>query len=424
MTEEIYISRCRVPLYRHQAEAIKTLSNGQVLVGGVGSGKSRTSLAFYIYHELELGEFKVVSNDRDVLVNFEYDLSDYQGEKKKLVIITTATKRDKLEWEEEALPFGLTYNDASPVDIVVDSWNNIGKYANEEGSFFIFDEQRLVTTGTWSKFFLTIVKSNSWILLSATPGDSYSDYLTLFLAHGFYKNKTEFNREHCVFSRFSKFPKIERYVGVAKLEKYRRSLLVMMPDQRTTEQIHKNIQCDYDKEAYSVIFKDRWDPYDQVPIEDAGKMCLLLRRLVNTNDSRFEALWQIFCLKKKIIVFYNFNVELEMLRDLFNSKGIPFSEWNGHRHESIPDSDEWVYLVQYTAGCEGWNCTLTDTIVFFSQNYSYKVMVQAAGRIDRINTPFTELYYYHLISSSNIDKAIMLALKKKKNFNERSFVKF
>jgi superfamily II DNA or RNA helicase len=198
----------------------------------------------------------------------------------------------------------------------------------------------------------------------------------------------------------------------------------MMPDQRTTEQIHKNVQCDYDKDVYSTIFKDRWDPYDQEPIEDAGKMCLLLRRLVNTDRSRFEALWRIFCLKKKIIVFYNFNAELDMLRELFNNKGIPFSEWNGHRHEAVPDSDEWAYLVQYTAGCEGWNCTLTDTIVFFSQNYSYKVMVQAAGRIDRINTPFTELYYYHLISSSNIDKAIMLALKKKKNFNERSFVKF
>lgn len=427
MDGNITLTKFKVPLYKHQFDALDKMSNGKVLCGGVGSGKSRTSLAYYILKDLGIGK---KNSDSSIGFSIEFDFKELDGygdsgfKKRKLVIITTARKRDTLDWEEEAMPFGLSYNDASPVEILVDSWNNVSKYVGIKDSFFIFDEQRLVTMGTWAKAFLKIVKSNRWILLSATPGDSYNDYLTLFLAHGFYKNKTEFNREHIVFSRFSKYPKIERYVGTARLERYRKELLVPMPARRVTEQIHKNIRCEFDKDMYKTIYKDRWDPYEQCPIEDAGKMCLLLRKLVNTDPSRFENLWRIFLIHHKIIVFYNFNIELEMLRDFLNEKSVAFSEWNGHCHESIPDTDEWVYLVQYSAGNEGWNCILTNAMVFFSQNYSYKVMVQAAGRIDRINTPYTDLFYYHLVSTATIDKAILCALKKKRNFNESSFAKF
>ena len=61
--------------------------------------------------------------------------------------------------------------------------------------------------------------------------------------------------------------------------------------------------------------------------------------------------------------------------------------------------------------------------MFFSQNYSFKVMEQAAGRIDRLNTPYTNLYYYHLKTRSGIDLAISRALAEKKQFNETRYLR-
>lgn len=123
----------------------------------------------------------------------------------------------------------------------------------------------------------------------------------------------------------------------------------------------------------------------------------------------------------KVIVFYNFDYERYLIRHYVKQWKVRIAEWSGHKHEQIPKTEKWVYLVQYTAGAEGWNCTDTNAIIFFSQNYSYKIMTQAAGRIDRINTGFHDLYYYHLESSAPIDKAIKRALRSKKTFNEKSF---
>ena len=402
-----------VPLFEHQYNVLDKMHNGCILVGGVGSGKSRTSLAYYALKEI--GNCK--KNDLQKTIN--YNLKDITSD---LYIITTARKRDTLDWESECMPFGFTYNDDSNIHVHVDSWNNVHKYVDVKGAFFIFDEQRVVGYGTWTKSFLKISKNNRWILLSATPGDSWSDYIPVFVANGFYKNKTDFVNRHAVYSRFSRYPKIEKYIETNRLYRLRRELLVEMPFKRETEQIHLTKYCDYDTETYKTIFKDRWNPYDSCPIEDAGQCCLLLRKLVNLDKDRIRKVKVCLSEHEKVIIFYNFNAELDLLREMLDEEHIPYSEWNGHKHEPIIKGDRWVYLVQYNAGAEGWNCTDTDTIVFYSQNYSYKVMIQAAGRIDRMNTSFSRLYYYHFMSKSPIDRAIEYALRRKKNFNENKFV--
>lgn len=390
-----------IELRDYQQEAVNKMRNGCILNGGVGSGKSRTSLAYYF---TQMGG-KLYPYSR-------------MTNPKKLYIITTARKRDTLEWEQELIPFLLSKEEDG---VVIDSWNNIKKYTNVEGAFFIFDEQRVVGSGAWVKAFLKICKANEWILLSATPGDTWSDYIPVFIANGFYKNKTEFVREHVIYSRFTKYPKIDRYINTRRLVRLRDGILVDMDFHRDTIPHHEDIYCNYDAMLYKEIGKNRWNPYKDEPIVNASELCYTWRKLVNSDESRQMALLEIFEKHPKMIVFYNFDYELDILKGMYYGDDVEIAEWNGHKHQAIPDTEKWVYLVQYTAGCEGWNCISTDTIVFYSQNYSYKTLEQARGRIDRMNTPFINLYYYHLKSRSGIDLAISRALKNKKQFNERKF---
>lgn len=401
-----------VSLRPYQLDAVHRMKKGCILCGGVGSGKSITSIAYYYLQNG--GSEKSITGGPMVKMK----------KPKDLYIITTARKRDTLEWENELAPFRMsTHEEANMYSnkIVVDSWNNITKYEKITDAFFIFDEQRVVGYGKWSKTFIKIAKSNEWILLSATPGDTWSDYIPVFIANGFYKNKTQFADEHIVYDYRVKFPKIDRYLNTGRLIRLRNNILIDMDFERPTVQHHEDVFTDYDRIIYKTIIKDRWNPYEEKPIENANELCLLLRKIVNTDESRQVKLLEIVEEHPKVIIFYNFDYELDILRGLYYGEGVELAEWNGHLHQPIPDSEKWVYLVQYTAGCEGWNCIQTDTIIFYSQNYSYKVMTQAAGRIDRMNTRFVDLYYYHFKTHSNIDLAISRALKNKKNFNEMKF---
>lgn len=402
-------------LRQYQIDAVRKLQCGSILCGGVGSGKSRTALAYYY-----------ICNG-GVLKKEPYQ---YMKNPKDLYIITTARKRDTLEWENELGPFLLSVHDDINYysnKVVIDSWNNLHKYSDVKNSFFIFDEQRVVGKGQWVKSFLKIVRGNNeWILLSATPGDTWSDYIPVFLANGFYKTRSEFEREHVVKSYYGGYPKIEKYLNTGRLIRLRNKILVDMDFNRTTISHHDNIYVSYNKTSYKDICRKRWNPFLDAPIVNASEFCYALRRIVNSDATRQIAILEIMEKHPRVIIFYNFDYELEILKTLFNNfpSKIEVAEWNGHKHQPLPEGKCWAYLVQYTAGAEGWNCITTDTIIFYSQNYSYKIMTQASGRIDRLNTPYTDLYYYHLKSKSGIDLAIERALKQKKKFNEKKFASF
>lgn len=425
--------------------------NGCILWGGVGSGKTRVACSYYME----------VEADADVFV------------------ITTARKRDSLDWEGEFAKFGVGkhLNATLGGKLTVDSWNNISKYTSTRGGFFIFDEQRLVGSGEWTRAFIEIAKHNRWILLTATPGDTWLDYIPVFLAHGYYKNRTQFKLEHVVYSYHSKFPKVERYQGVGKLVRLRNKLLVPMPYARHTTRNVEIVEVDYDKERFERVLKKRWHVFEERPLKDVGELFLVMRKVVNTSASRGQAVREALLNHPRLIVFYNFDYELEMLRELGESlknsseetshssslknlekgswqkeemslsgetgsstktdvngnaaktsrpeklAGFEVAEWNGHKHEEVPKSEKWLYLVQYVAGAEAWNCTETDTMLFYSLTYSYKNFEQAMGRTDRLNTPYTFLNYKILKSSAVIDNAIWKSLSNKENFNESSLLK-
>lgn len=395
-------------LYPHQVEALKKMHNGCILCGKVGSGKSRTALAYVYICELG-GSLKI--NGVGVYERPELP--------KDIYIITTAKKRDTLEWEEEVAYFCLPED----IKVTIDSWNNIKKYQKVTGAVFIFDEQRVVGSGAWVKAFLKITRANRWVLLSGTPGDKWEDYIPVFLANGFYKSRSQFKAEHVVFKAYLKFPVVDHYVGTKRLKFYANQVLVPMDFEHQIVKHHIDILCDYDKVKYKRVMKDRWDVYDDCPIEEVSKLCYLLRRVSNDDKSRYLNLKDICKKHNKLIVFYNFTYELNGLRGFFSKEGYDIGEWNGEKHTSVPTTNKWVYLCQYTAACEGWNCITTNAMVFFSQNYSYKITEQAAGRIDRMNTSFKELYYYYFKCKSPIDLAVTRALTQKRTFNEKIFMK-
>lgn len=399
-------------LYDYQLEAVKNMRNGCILNGGVGSGKSRTGLYYYFSEQggSYIPEFIPAKNPRD------------------LYIITTAMKRDSKEWIGELANFSMSPNPECNYynnKIVIDSWNNIKKYADVVGAFFIFDEDRITGKGAWVKTFLNIARKNKWIVLSATPGDNWEQYIPIFVANGFYKNRSEFCREHIVYSRYcTKFPKIEKFIGTGTLIRHRNEILVDMDFNRPTEHHHIDVHCEYDIPKYKNLMKTRWDPYKDEPITQASSLCYALRRIVNEDESRQTALLDIVADNERTIVFYSYDYELDILRNLGymnDGDAVEVAEWNGHKHQPIPNKKKWVYLVQYTSGCEGWNCIATNTMVFYSQQYSYKVLNQACGRIDRLNTKYVDLYYYHLKSTAPIDLAINKAISEKKTFNENKY---
>lgn len=384
-----------VTLRPHQQEALSKLSNGSILCGGVGSGKSMVAVAHYAQCQ----------TPRDIYV------------------ITTAKKRDSLDWSREFARWAIgTTKDSTVAGVLtVDSWNNIGKYARVTGAFFIFDEQRLVGSGGWVKNFLKITQSNNWMLLSATPGDTWLDYIPVFIANGFYKNRTEFKLQHVIYKPFQKFPVIDRYINTGKLERLRRQILVDMPYERHTTRHTIQIPVEHNKDQIKMVIKTRWNPFADQPLRGASEFYSIMRKVVNTDPSRLEALKEVLEKHPRVIVFYNFDYELEILREL---EGVRIAEWNGHKHEEIPDTERWVYLVQYTAGAEGWECVSTNAVFFYSQTYSYKVMEQAYGRIDRLNTRYRDLYYYLPMSTAAIDLAIRRSIRAKKNFNEHDLSDF
>lgn len=430
-----------VELHKHQADAVEVLDNGKILWGGVGTGKSLTAVAYYMKREAP----------------------------RNVYAITTAKKRDSLDWENDFAKYGVGKVEGATVAgvLTVDSWNNIGNYEDVEGAFFIFDEQRLVGSGSWTKAFLKIAQSNRWILLSATPGDTWLDYVPVFLANGFYRNRTEFIREHVVYNTYAKFPKVERYRQVNKLVRLRNELLVEMPYVYLTTRHTQVVDVDYDRDKYKEVMKKRWNVYEDKPIRDVAELFRVLRKIVNSDTSRLEAVKRLLHVHPRLVVFYNFDYELEALRTLAERYGeavwspensnqqlvnvgtgkssgqttvcaaepgstsktpqiresFAVAEWNGHKHQSIPDTDRWVYLVQYAAGSEGWNCTSTNAMVFYSLTYSYKMWHQAHGRIDRLDTPHKDLYYYVLRSEAVIDRLVANTLDNKKSFNEKRFVK-
>lgn len=416
----------------HQENAVAKMHNGCILCADMGTGKTHTAVGYYLANEAP----------------------------KDVYVITTAKMRDKFDWQNTFIEVGIGTNRETTMGslLTVDSWNNIDKYKEVKDAFFIFDEQRLVGSGAWVKAFYKIAEANRWIMLSATPGDNWLDYVPVFRANGFIKNLTAFKADHVVYAPYVRYAKVLGYRQVGKLVKWRNQILVHMPYERHTERISIEIPCDYDHELMEKVVKKRWHVYEDRPLRDSSELFSVMRKVVNSDATRLQAIRNLWSKHPRLIVYYNFDYELDTLRTLAvtgwstasqnpnpsseeptepwdyllspegmaqnqGSTRFQVAEWNGHKHEEIPKTERWVYLVQYVAGAEAWGCTETDAMAFYSLTYSYKNWYQAHGRIDRLTTRFDRLYYYSLVSEALIDRSVRRALSTGKSFNEGNFGK-
>lgn len=382
-----------ITLKPEQEATMLKLQSGNILVAGVGSGKTY------------MGIFWAARQRAN-----------------KIIVITTAAKRDKIapghkkpDWQESLDNCGIR-------DYIVDSWNNIKKYDHCSQSVFLFDEAKQTGYGAWGKSFIKIAKNNKWIVMSATPADNFIHYMPTFVAHGFYRNKTDFYDQHVEFDKYAKYPKIKTIHGTARLEKLRKSITVVMEMPRHTKRHYRELVCDFDYELLKAIQTTHWNGYTEAPIETPSEMTQLLRRVVAIDPDRMKQARQVMKAVPRLIIFYNYNYELEILEHICEDIDKEYTSWNGKHHDLIPTSKQWIYLVQYNAS-EGWECITTDSMMFYSPNYSWRAFEQCCGRIDRMNTKYTDLYYYSLISKSKIDKDVIKANKEKRNFNENGWGK-
>lgn len=390
-----------IELREHQKDALREMHNGCVLYGGTGSGKGYTALHYYIQNESP----------------------------KKLVVITTARKRNDRDWEREAESLKIFTDErfsSKHGEIEVESWNNIGKYADLKDCFFIFDEQRAVGRGKWAKTFIKIAKKNNWVLLSATPGDTWMDYVPLFVANGMFKDRTDFQRKHVIFRPYLKYPVVDRYINETKLEMLRNYILVEMPYDRLTTRHQNWIEVGHNQEFMDLVWNNRWNPLEDEPIRDPAELFRTMRKVSNIHTSRSAEVLKALKKHNRLIVWYNFDYELELLRRLPASTTlgtlVPILEYNGHKKDPLPPEGPMIYLVQYVAGAEAWNCTTVNAMVFYSLTYSWRNFHQAQGRIDRMDNTYMDLYYYMLVSKTKIDSKIQEALERKEDFNEREFI--
>ena len=378
-----------IKLLKYQEEAIQKLHSGSVLYGATGSGKSLTGLAYYMRCWSHLD----------------------------LYIITTSKKRNAGEWEEEIAKLGC------PPPKAIDSWNRLKNYRMVSDAFFLFDEHKVGGHGKWAQSMITIAKKNKWILLTATPGDVWDDYASIFIANEFVKNKTTWNEDFCIFDRISKYPKIIGYQREDVLKNMRDAVLVPMEYQSEKVPIPYVIpyKVDHEEEAYVLARRKSLRHPEMRAFRNTSAMFAYMRMNLPDKESKIQALADVLKKEPKAIIFYNFTPEKYEIENAARQVNIPFFQYNGQIKDNVPDGDTWVYAVQYTAGAEAWNCITCRTVIFYSMNYSYKVMTQAKGRIDRCNSPFDELHYYYFISPDfEIDQEILNALTRKEKFNEEA----
>lgn len=353
--------------------------------------------------------------------------------KKKWLFITTASKRDSKDVENEMVMwFGKESLSSYSLEVIswaalakwtITNWNSLEDYA------FVFDEVACAKAGVSSnrgRAFIQIAKqTDCWTGYTATPGDRWEDFQAYFVAAGYVKNKTAFMREFCQVQTFKGYPEIVGYYDEHILKAYWKRLTVCPDTQAMLDELPAEQHKTYHfkpSPTYKRFLKERLDE-DGNFIDTVMGYCHYCRRLCLTAEKLQWVSDYLSGLGTNAVFFYNYIAEGEELEKVAKKalpKGAKVWRIDG-KHHDIPTADTIgkydIVLAQYASGSESLNLQFMNHMVFVSPNYSYTTSIQARGRIKRIGQK-QNMFFWYLVCDGTIETDVYACLRGKSDFAE------
>lgn len=284
-----------------------------------------------------------------------------------------------------------------------------------------------------SKFILKLEPKNV-ILLSGTPtGGKYETLWSQLHLLGWNISKEMYYNHYIDYhwDEANGFPLrvIDGYKNVERLKKKMRAygchFLKTEDCIDLPEQIDQTIKVPVSKE-YGIFKKDRICTINDTELVGDTTLTKLLyeRQLCGQyNKDKLEAFRDLVeSTNDRLIVFYNFNAELEALKGICESVGRSISLVNGQGRDllSYENDNSSITLIQYQAGAMGLNLQKSNRIIYYTPPLSSELFEQSKKRIHRIGQSKT-CFYYYLTCKGSVEEKIYKTLAMRRDYTEALF---
>lgn len=397
-------------LYEYQKKVIDKADSSWLFALGTGTGKTILSIHHYLKH--------------------------YNGE--SLLIIAPAQKVLEGGWDREVQRVANFYNIQIQYDVM--SYGVLAKKWNlYKGWFVIFDECHYVKnpTSQRGKAALNLTRiSTNFSLLSATPSSNgWADTINYMLMFNFYRNKTQFIKEHAIhetkFFGQKQIKVIADWKDQDKLKMLYQSISTKLSKDDCLDLpplIFEDVYFKVSKE-YEIIRKKRVLETENGPIayDTVMKLQHGLRFYANQKDKLSYTEMLAESTNENIVIFYYYQQEKDDLVKVL-AKNKKIYEVSG-KVNHLPSRDQWdelkntVTLVQYQAGAAGIELQYCNLVIFYTPTFSFQDYDQALGRAYR-NGQTKKVTVYRYITKKSVEEHVYRSLAEKKDFTESLFKEY
>lgn len=306
-----------------------------------------------------------------------------------------------------------------------------------KGLTLMLDESQAIANNT-SKQTKGILKlhHDNVILLSGTPASNarYDKLYTQLKLLGLNMNKRSYEDRYCNFFemenagiKFRVLSKTNPYKNVDELKEVMKKFgCIFMKTEDVLElPAQRFIDVHIGKSKYYKTFeKDGYVDCGEVEYISNGPAqdMLYLRQLCNSENKIGMLKTLVESTNDRIIIFYNFDIELKLLQQFIRKLKRPLSFINGHKKDlsCYNKFDDSVTLVQYQSGSSGVNLQKANKIIYYSPPIKSDFYEQSKKRIHRIGQD-SKCTYWKLVTTNSIEQKIYNTLDLKKDYTERLF---